>query len=187
MNEKQKERALSNKGVLDFEQDVQIDPDALDVEWLEQPHLTMKYNVALSEARAEADRAKEQLGVVKAEIDRDIRENPVEYTGENKKPTESAIEQLVIESGRVREAEAEYIYRKEVVGLLKGIVDAIDSKKTALENLVKLTSMSYCAAPSTPRDLSGEYSARQEAKASMRRKKKESMQQARERRTRKNG
>jgi hypothetical protein len=184
MDEKTKERELAKKGVLDFEQDIEIDPNALDVEWMQQPHLTAKYGEALAHARAETDRAKERLEVVKAEVDRDVRENPREYTGSDRKPTEGAIANIVIENGRVREAEAYYIERRELQNLLYAITQAIDAKKSSLENMVRLMGMQYFAGPKEPRDLGKEYGIAKQADKAMRTKSKENIDRAKRRRKR---
>jgi len=60
---------------MDYEKDMEIDETALDVEWLEQPRKTMAYgkNVALAELLSA--KAKENLEYVKANLDKQIRED----------------------------------------------------------------------------------------------------------------
>lgn len=133
-----------------YKQDIHIDQDALDLEWLQQPQLAFKYNEEYAQARREADEAKEALEVVKAEVGLDIRKNPSAYTGEDKKPTEDAVKSLITIDERVRKAEKRFAQAKETQSLVWAAVTAIDTKKSALEALVKLHGQSYFAGPSVP-------------------------------------
>ncbi|MHA1794692.1 MAG: hypothetical protein ACTSUK_01155, partial [Promethearchaeota archaeon] len=64
---------------MDFEKDVNIDETILDIEWLEQPNLMLKYGKLVVQARKEYDLAKENLDVVKAELDKEIRNDPAKF------------------------------------------------------------------------------------------------------------
>ena len=131
-----------------FERELRIDESALDVEWLEQPRLFFKYAQQLTEAEREADLAKDNLDYVKAKLDLKIR-------GENteKKPTEAQILSNIIIDEKYREAQTKFIDAKEKAKLLGVAVKAIDTRKNALENLVRLFGQQYFAAPKEPRDL----------------------------------
>lgn len=145
----------------DFERDIRIDPTALDVEWVEQPKLLFRYSELLADARYETDRAKEALDVIKAEVDADIRANPVKFTGEDKKPTEGAILQLIVTDERVRKAERDFAQAKREQGLLQAAVSAVETRKYALENLVRLIGQRYFSSPLEPRDLEHEVGLRE--------------------------
>ena len=60
----------------DYIQDMKIEPDELDLEWLNQPQLMVKYSAKLSEAKERRDLMKEEVDLMRAECDRDIREAP---------------------------------------------------------------------------------------------------------------
>lgn len=152
----------------DYENEMRIDPDALDVEWLGHSSLTEKYGRLLADARFEVDVAKEDLDVVKAEVDGDIRENPLKYTGEDKKPTEAAISNLTTMHKRVRDAERRLAEAKRNAGYLQAAVNACDARKKALENLVHLLNQNYFAGPTEPRNLSGEATMREQARKKQR-------------------
>lgn len=141
------------KNNFNFEEDVRIDPEALDVEWLRQPQLMLRYASELAEARTQADFAKDALDVAEAEIDADIRANPAMYIGDDKKLTEATVSGLVTRDQKVRSRAEQLNRARESVGLLQAAVNAIETKKTALENLVRLLGQQYFAGPKEPRDL----------------------------------
>lgn len=163
----------------DYESDLRIDPNALDVEWLEQPMLFMRYAEELAYARTRMDRAKEKLDVVRAEVDNMVRKNPGDYFDEGTKVTNSAIDALVITNELYKEANDKLIEIRLEVELLSAAVRAMDQKKSALENLVRLLGQSYFAAPKEPRDLGVEMHQRaaavgkEDARAKMRNKRRQ--------------
>lgn len=143
---------------LHYEQDVSIDETALDVEWLQQSNLMYKYARYQAETKKTMDEAKERLDFIKAKLEMDIRANPESYG--LSKVTESAIASTILLQPEYQEASKKYIEAKYENDVAVAAVRAIDQKKTALENLVKLLSVSYFAGPSAPRDLSLEWTER---------------------------
>lgn len=137
---------------LNYERDVSIDETALDVEWLQQSHLMYKYVKYQADTKKAMDEAKEMLDFIRAKLEMDIRANPENYG--LSKVTESAIASSILLQPEYQESSKKYIEAKYENDVAVAAVRAIDQKKTALENLVKLLSVSYFAGPSTPRDLS---------------------------------
>ena len=137
-----------------YEEEMGIDCTALDVEWLEQPRLMMKYGRLLAEARKAQDDAKEFLDYTKARLDNEIRQDPDSYG--LAKATESSIAGAILLQEEYKEASAALTEAKYRTELLSTAVRAVDSRKTALENLVRLHGMSYFAGPAVPRDLAAE-------------------------------
>jgi len=144
---------------LNYEQDVNIDETALDLEWKMQPMLMMKYCVHMAHVKKALDLAIEKLDVLKAKLDKEIRLNPEKYG--LAKVTETALENTILLQPEYEEANKEYIEAKYEYEIAQAAVRAMDQKKSALENLVKLLGMSYFAGPTTPRDLSKEWELRQ--------------------------
>jgi hypothetical protein len=155
-------------GELNYEKDVSIDPQALDVEWVGQAALFMRYSEKLARARDAFDRAKELLDVTRAELAMDIRKNPAAYGIE--KTTEGALNEVITatlgigKTSTIRgtqsvyqEANDAYIEIKLQVELLTAVVKAMDQRKAALENLVRLHGQNYFAGPKEPRDLGMEW------------------------------
>ncbi len=143
---------------MDYEKDVTIDETALDVEWLEQPRLTLKYSRLAAEAEAEYNRARERLEVVKAELDKDIRTNPDKY--DIGKVTEVVVANTILLQDEYQAAKQNVIDAKHDWDMAKAAVFALQDKKKALENLVQLHGMQYFAGPTVPRDLSKEWEQR---------------------------
>lgn len=144
---------------LNYEEDVSIDDSALDVEWLRQPELMMKYSKLEAQAQQAYENAKVSYDITKAEIDRDIRDNPEEY--DLPKTTESAITAAVRTTDEYKQAKKKLNEAQYQWNMAQGAVRALYGKKDALENLVRLHGQQYFAGPSVPRDLSKEWEQKQ--------------------------
>jgi hypothetical protein len=134
---------------LDLEADMPIDESALDMEWLDQPNRFLAYAQAEADAKRAYDEAREALEYEKAQLDRMIRKDPNRYDLE--KVTEAVVSAAVREhtEDRVKEViEARYEWE-----MMSKAVAAMEMRKRALENLVKLLALGYFAAPTEPRDL----------------------------------
>jgi len=139
---------------LDYQGDIIIDESALDVEWLEQPRLMLKYGSHAARMRKEVDKAKENLDIVRAKLDKDIRSNPDKYG--IVKLVEAAVQNAIVESEDYREANQRYLKAKYEADVARAAVGAMEQRKEALENLVRLHGLQYFAGPKVPRDLSKE-------------------------------
>ena len=137
---------------MSYEQDMYIDESALDVELVEQPTLMSRYSRLLAEARRDRDLSKEALDLKKAEIDLDIRDNPEEY--KLVKVTENAITNCILMEEDYQTSQKEYHDANYEVNVLQGVVSALEHRKSALENMVKLYGQNYFAGPAVPHDLS---------------------------------
>ncbi len=147
---------------LNYEEDVRVDPEALDVEWLKQAELMKKYAAHSADTKKEVDEAKERLDVGKAKIEMNIRKSPEEYG--LSKITESAIQSTILLQEDYQKLVQDYTDAKYENDIAIAVVRSIDQKKTALENLVKLLGASYFAGPQAPRDLSREWLEERERK-----------------------
>lgn len=138
-----------------WQKDVEINPNTLDVEWCKQASLVGEYCVAQAEARAKLDLAKEAVDVTAAKLGLKIRANPASYGLD--KVTEASVQAVIlldttyaVATQALRDAQYEY-------DVLSAAVRALDQKKSALENLVRLQGQNYFAGPSAPRDLGAEW------------------------------
>ena len=136
---------------LNWDADVAIDQSALDVEWLEQAPLMMKYGRHMAECKNTMDFCKEQMDAMAADLDFRIRENPAKFG--LAKLTEPGIKQAVLLAEEYHLAQADYSAARNEYEMAKVALNAIECRKTALENLVKLHGQMYFAGPSVPRDL----------------------------------
>lgn len=150
---------------LDYERDLYIDESALDVEWLDQPMLMMRYSKELSKAEREVARLKEKQAVVKAEFDRDIRLVPESFDVKGK-ITEAVVSNTILFQKEYKEVTTELIEAQYELSMLKGAVNAIHQRKDALQDLVRLHGQRYFAGPSVPRDITHEVKQQHEKKVS---------------------
>jgi len=140
---------------MNYERDIRIDETALDIEWLEQPALFMKYSKHLAQMRKEVDEAKQNLDIKDAEVDRKIRETPEAY-GIEGKVTEGAIKSAKLTEDEFQEAQKHYLEVKFEMDMAQGAVNAFSQRKDALENMVRLYGQQYFSGPRVPRDLTWE-------------------------------
>lgn len=150
--------------VFDFSADVEIDPNALDVEWMRQSSLFYKYGKMLAKARDEMDRAKSNVDLEEAKTSLVVRENPEKYVSEGLKITEGVISSVIESLPNVINAKKEYDSARYEFNLIQAAVSAMDQKKAALENLVRLNGQAYFSSPSVPRDLNKEWENKQKSK-----------------------
>jgi hypothetical protein len=140
---------------MNYELDVKINEDALDIECLEQPNLMRKYSIHLEKMILKRDQQKELLDLIKADLDLDIRTNPDKYVGDIK-VTESVVAGAILRDKKYQKANQDYLEAKYEAGVAKGVIEAIYARKSMLEILVKLHGQNYFAGPSVPRDLTKE-------------------------------
>ncbi len=147
-----------------YEEDLYIDDQALDFEWLDQPNLMFKYTRLHAKAKKELDRVKEKMDMVIAELDRDIRSNPGVFGID--KITETIIRNTIILQKKYTKVKKELIEAQYEVHMIGGAVSAVEHRKQALENMSKLLALEYFAGPKVPRDLSDRTAKEKRAKKS---------------------
>jgi hypothetical protein len=151
----------------EFQCDCSIDPEALDIEWLEQPNVFLRYAEGMANARLEMDQAKEAMDVTKAQVDTEIRRG-YHTLGVPGRPrdrlTETQVANLVIQDPKYRDAVDKYLTAKHYLEIISARVKALEQRKNALENLVKLNGQQYFASPMEPRNLGTEYRASRAAR-----------------------
>jgi len=144
---------------IDYERDVVIDESALDVEWLNQPALALKYARLSAYWNDKVRRLDERKKTIRSELILKVNGDPGKLLGKDK-PNAGDIEAYyraqpeyiaVVEELNDATAEAEY------ATLAKD--EICYTRKKALENLVVLHGQQYFAGPTVPRDLSAEYRA----------------------------
>ena len=146
---------------MNYEKDIKIDPDSLDVEWLGQALLAMKYGRNYAESKKELANAVESIKVVRSELIKEANENP-EGCCDKERPNAGDIEAYYRNHRRHKDAKEKIInlqYEMDMAEIAKNEVSF--TRKTALENLVKLHGQQYFAGPKVPRDLSWEVKERQ--------------------------
>lgn len=141
----------------DFKKDVEINPNQLDVEWLRQPALYQKYSEACAEANDDLKRAEQRMKVIRSELILEASERGEDVLGKGVKPTGPTIEAYYRNHKEHQDAKEEYFKAAKRAEMLTNALFALQQKKVALENLVRLLTSNYFASPSVPRDLSAEW------------------------------
>lgn len=146
---------------MDYEQDVQIDDTALDVEWLNQASLAMKYGKNYAKCKRRVALAEENIKVITAELIKEANDDPDKCLGTDVKATGPNVESYYRNHKRHKAAKQEWIdavYELDMAEIAKN--EIAFTRKVALENLVKLHGQMYFAGPKIPRDLHSEVAKR---------------------------
>jgi len=142
---------------MDFEKDIVIDDSALDLEWLNQPILAVKYGKYWAECAMRVQQAEETVKLVRSELIEKANNNPEEFLGEGVKPTAPVVEAYYRNHKRHKQAKEELVraqYELNISEIVKKEISV--TRKAALENLVELYGRNYFAGPKLPRDLTME-------------------------------
>ena len=148
---------------MNYELDIEIDESALDIEWLNQPKLALTYGKHWALLTRQLSALNEKRQVLKAELTDKINQDIEGRLGKGVKPTVGNIDSYILQHEayktlikEIREME----YEVNVANIAKSEIS--HSRKTALENLVRLHGLSYFAGPNMPRDLNNEVDRRAE-------------------------
>lgn len=150
--------------VLDYTKDILIDETSLDVEWLDQANLAMRYGRHWAICKKRLAEAEEKVKVIRAELIAEANANPVKCCKKDK-PNAADIEAFYRNSQRHKDAKEEWLkaqYECDMAEIAKNEVSY--TRKVALENLVKLHGQQYFAGPRVPRDISKERSDKERQK-----------------------
>jgi hypothetical protein len=139
----------------DYREDLEIDPNALDIEFLEQPNKFMKYADLAAKAKKKVEQRHEELKVVRSEIVLEI--NKAGELPDGSKATVNAIEAYYRTREEHQEAKKALAQAQYEADLLDAAKMAFYHRKSSLENLASLMGMQYFSAPKEPRDLGKEW------------------------------
>jgi len=138
-----------------YEKDCKLDIMNLDNHWLEQPMLVIKYGELYVNAEAERNKAKDQLELVKAELDSLIRGNPSTWGIE--KVTEGAIQATLIQHPDYQLANQALQKSINDLNLIKIARDAVmNDRKEALRGLTQLYVSGYFASSDLPKSITSQ-------------------------------
>jgi hypothetical protein len=132
-----------------YEQDLEIDANNLDKEWLGYPR-KLAYWINLEvEAQEEKDQAERNLEVVEAQMDEKIRLKPEVYGLE--KVTEPSIKNAAKRSKEIEQANQRLIAAKKKARLLSGAVKTIEKTDKAMQHLGELWAAGYWSGKDMPK------------------------------------
>lgn len=148
---------------MDYEKDLKIDENALDIEWLEQASLAMRWAKNYAVCRRRLTEAEEKIKIVRAELIKKVNRNPDKYLGEGVKPTAPVVEAYYRLHSKHIEAKEEWVEAQFELNIAEAAKNEISfTRKAALENLVILHGQQYFAGPKMPRNLNDEVQKRKE-------------------------
>lgn len=129
-------------GEVNFEKDLSIDKYALDMEAISMPSIYFRYADLVREAKSVVSEKKDNLSAITAETNIRIRE---EASQGGKKLTEKLVESMVDCDKEVLEAKKELRMAQADLDRLNVALSALETKKSEIDNLVKLFCSSYYA------------------------------------------
>ena len=142
---------------MNYEEEMIIDETALDVEWVEQARLSLKYGRHWAECKNELTLAEENIKLVRSELIKEANEDPEGCLGEGIKPTAPVVEAYYRNHKRHKAAKQEWVEAMFEANVAEIAYKEVSwTRKAALENLVKLHGQQYFAGPAVPRNLTEE-------------------------------
>ena len=140
---------------LDYKNDVKINEAALDLEWLDQAELSVKYGKEWATCKKKVAILDEKVKVTRSKLIRKAWESPDECLGQGIKPADQKVEAYYRTHKKHIKAKQELFEAQEELDLVEVAKNEISfTRKAALENMVKLYASDYFAGPNVPRDLS---------------------------------
>lgn len=136
----------SKEPEFDFEKDISINKFKLDEECISHSSLYGRYASACSDAKTEVSRAKDNLELVQAERNLEIRK---ELADSGVKVTEAMVTASLVNDEQVIKAKNKLRETEDVYGKLSVAVQAFEHRKSELDNLVKLYCSGYYSMPSS--------------------------------------
>ena len=149
---------------LDYENDIVIDETALEVEWLEQPSLAMRYGKYASYLRKVAKIKAERTKTLRSDLIKEANLDPEGCCGKAK-PNAGDIEAYYRSQKKYKQAVRAQIdaeYEADYAELAKN--EMCFTRKAALEHLVILHGQQYFAGPRVPRNITQEWEKRKKQK-----------------------
>lgn len=138
---------------LNYKDDVKIDPTSLELEWMDQAELAVTYGKEWSMLKRKVALLDEEIKVVRSELVREAWEFP-EKCLKQSKATAQTVEAYYRSNKKHKKLKQEWIEAQEELDLVEVAKNEIAfTRKSALENLVKLYVADYFAGPNVPRNL----------------------------------
>jgi len=139
---------------LSFKDDIRIDQDRLDVEWLRQADLVYEYGEALAEAKDYTRRCHQKVKLTRSELVLKAKKGLAEDIIGVKKPSDSVCEAYYRTHPDYVEAVEDQLQAQKEEDQLQQAMFAIQSRRTSLEHLVRLLQQEYFTGPVDSHDLS---------------------------------
>lgn len=148
---------------LNYEQDMKIDEQALDVEWLvTQGEVAGRYNNHFAKCCKELAVAHEEVKTIRSELIKEANEQPQKCCNKPK-PNAGDLEAYYRTHKKYKDARQNMIdldFEKNMAEMAKNEINF--TRKAALENAVSLLGLQYFSGPRAPRNLHKEANKRRE-------------------------
>lgn len=132
-----------------FKDDIKMSIHKLDQAALSQAELYEEWSTKWAQAVSERDRLKEQITILKAEVDERIRLHPQKYGwASDKAPTETWIAQKIILDMGIRELNDRFIEAQYNVNIMASAKETLEHRKKGLDILTDLYKGNYFVAKS---------------------------------------
>ena len=116
--------------------ELKIEPSELHLELIRQPQLFWKYSEDLVQASSYRDELKNKIEYEEARLSSEIRATPERFGVD--RVTEGSIASAITLQESMVELKSQYLEAKEAADRMKAMIDSIQQKKVALENLCSL-------------------------------------------------
>ena len=130
-----------------YQEDLAIDLDNLEIEWQDQAGLYMKYATALAHQERVAKKAWEKVKVVRSKLTKEAKENGMSNA--------SLQEAYYRDHDDHKNAKTKLIEEEYKRDMLLNAVMAFVHRRAALENEVRLWQGSWFAGPKEPKEVQG--------------------------------
>ena len=125
----------------DFEQELKIDLNTLEFEFMDQPIKVKKWGDLATDAEFIKNRAKDYLGQVIAETELDIRRNPDKY--DIPKITDKLVATVALTIDVVKDAQLKYAETLRDLGNLKNSTNSLEHRRSSLKHLMESWQQGY--------------------------------------------
>lgn len=129
-----------------YKKDLEIDQGNLDIEWKKQAALFGEWGEKAAEANYQKDKKKEQLDLIKAQLDTEYRKKL-----KDEKPKEAEILSKVLQDKKYIDASEQYLKAYKTAKVLEVATRSFEHRKRALEYLTKLFLNNYYAEAYVPK------------------------------------
>lgn len=145
---------------LNYDEDRNVDPDALDVEWLDQGRIAAKYIKNEVYKKELAKLAHERVKTIRSDLINAVNKDPIKTTNK-KSPNAADIEAYYRRNSEYKEAKETWI-KAESDALFAELArkEICFTRKEVIQGLAQLHAQGWFAGPSIPRDLTKEWEKR---------------------------
>ncbi len=137
--------------VIDEDNILEVDIYSLEKEWAKHPKRNRLWSKKLAKAQLRLDEAKDAHKLVVAELGKSIREDPEAY--DLSKVTDKAVEQYIPLQDEYKASLTTINEAKYKVAMIESMVSALEDKRRALENEVKLFALQYFELPNVSQNI----------------------------------